>query len=430
MQASDETTSYSFATFGQPNAIGTWPVAINNGGEAVGYSRSVNNPIKVPGYYAYYTFDGFVYDNGTFTTADAPASAASEALGINDRGEIIGYYVPASDYSGSGPYSGVVGYMDQNGGYTTLVAPGAAVTIPLGIDNRGEIVGYYINSGSVSSLAQSAFKYSHGTFTTIDPPGATVTSAIAVNNRGDVLETSDNQFVVYHDGTYTDINLPGTALTTIFQPPSYEVYEQPLGGINDRGEVVGSYENSSGNTVGFLYNRGTVTTLAAPGADTTEALAINDKGEIAGYYSSNSLGIVGFVYDHGTFDTIAVPGATATWAVGINNSGQVLGYYDDSTGTHGFIASFESAGYGSCRFTAWQGAPGEGQAPDLGGFLKQESANLGKDDLVPGASWHRDSGTGGGASDPWAGGLSGVPAAFGSLDPAIPVPHSASSAHG
>jgi hypothetical protein len=37
-------------------------------------------------------FHGFLYSNGTYTTLDDPLGTNTEALGINDAGQIVGFY--------------------------------------------------------------------------------------------------------------------------------------------------------------------------------------------------------------------------------------------------------------------------------------------------------------------------------------------------
>src|SRR5262245_43684172 len=84
----------------------------------------------------------------------------------------------------------------------------------------------------------------------------------------------------------------------------------------------------------------TFTTLDFPGADHTYVQGINDGGQIVGHYT-NSSGGQGFLYEGGTYTPLDLPPlATFSSATGINNAGQIVGYYADSGGTaHGFLYS-------------------------------------------------------------------------------------------
>ena len=64
------------------------------------------------------------------------------------------------------------GFPFSGGAYSTFAAPGATTTIPFGINNSGQIVGYAIGPG----LTTSGFIYSGETFTLINvvaPPALT-----------------------------------------------------------------------------------------------------------------------------------------------------------------------------------------------------------------------------------------------------------------
>ena len=73
-------------------------------------------------------------------------------------------------------------------------------------------------------------------------------------------------------------------------------------GINDAGQIVGFYEDSSGAQHGFLYSGGTYTPLNAPsGTKGTQAVGINDSGQIVGAYADSSGAVHGFLYNSSTF---------------------------------------------------------------------------------------------------------------------------------
>ena len=111
----------------------------------------------------------------TFTTIDVPGIYDTQAFGINDAGQIVGYYEPYV-----GPLHGLL--LDVDGSYTTLDVPGAIETDAVGINASGQIVGYYIG----------ADHYYHGflldvdgSYTTLDVPGAGYASqAYGINDAG------------------------------------------------------------------------------------------------------------------------------------------------------------------------------------------------------------------------------------------------------
>jgi hypothetical protein len=114
--------------------------------------------------------------------------------------------------------------------------------------------------------------------------------------------------------TYITFDVPGATYTA-------------ASGINDTGQIVGTYLNASGNH-GFLKEGSTYTTIDVPGATDTGASGINDTGQIVGGSNAG-----GFLKEGSTYTTLAVPGATATVASGINDTGQIVGtYFPASTG--------------------------------------------------------------------------------------------------
>jgi probable HAF family extracellular repeat protein len=113
--------------------------------------------------------------------------------------------------------------------------------------------------------------------------------------------------------TFTDINVPGS------QPGSTGF----LGlGMNNLGQVVGTYTDSAGNNDGFLYSGGKYVTVDAPGAIDTIVNSINDRGQILGtaFYSNGTS--YNFIDTHGTFAVIS----NAISPQAINDRDQVFGY--------------------------------------------------------------------------------------------------------
>lgn len=67
--------------------------------------------------------------------------------------------------------------------FTQIDFTGASITGVSGINNRGQMVGFFLDAGSV----KHGFLLDDGAFTPIDPPGATVTEANGINDRGQIV---------------------------------------------------------------------------------------------------------------------------------------------------------------------------------------------------------------------------------------------------
>jgi probable HAF family extracellular repeat protein len=72
----------------------------------------------------------------------------------------------------------------RNGDYTGIDVPGATLTFPFGINNRGQVVGFYLDA----DLVRHGFQFEDGVLTRIDHPlAAADTQAHDINDRGQVV---------------------------------------------------------------------------------------------------------------------------------------------------------------------------------------------------------------------------------------------------
>jgi uncharacterized membrane protein len=110
-------------------------------------------------------------------------------------------------------------------------------------------------------------------------------------------------------------------------------------GINARGDIVGSYDDSEGLSHGFLLRNGVFSVVDFPGdVVTLGARAINARGDIIGNFLDAGSVVHGYLLREGQFTKIDFPGAAVSVASGINNAGDVTGQYDDASGnTNGFL---------------------------------------------------------------------------------------------
>jgi probable HAF family extracellular repeat protein len=263
----------------------------------------------------------------TFTTIDVPGATITEAQGINNLGQIVGFFRTSASRANHG-------FLLSRGTFTTIDVPGATDTIANGINDRGQIVGEFDANGKIHG-----FLLSGEDFTIIDAPGAASTIANGINDGGQIVGhfLPANSFNAHgfllSRGTFTTIDAPGAASTAAT-------------GINDRGRVL--LDSTTGN---FLFSQGNFFLLPpVPGATFgTDAFGLNDLVQIVGFFAKPNDPIL----DHGFllrinhfpptqefhFTTIDVPGATDTEPNGINDGGQIVGNFTDASDmTHGFLA--------------------------------------------------------------------------------------------
>jgi probable HAF family extracellular repeat protein len=89
---------------------------------------------------------------------------------------------------------------------------------------------------------------------------------------------------------------------------------------------------------GFLVSNGAFTAVDVPGTGHTEAEAINPQGDIVGFYEDSSGNSHGFLLSKGKFTTIDGPEAVQTRAFNINPRDDIVGSYIDSSGnSHGSV---------------------------------------------------------------------------------------------
>jgi hypothetical protein len=221
---------------------------------------------------------------------------------------------------------------------------------PYAVNDSGMIVGSYAVSGCVGAQCYQAFIYNPNTtaYTFVTPPGSTSSQFVGINDSGQITGTYGNTSGNYafllsggSGGTYTAINPPGVLQITPSAP--FNGGGATATGINNNGEIVGDFTNASGTTVGFTDSGGTFTNTdiadsAAAGATTT-LYAVNDSGLISGFtvtYVGSVRTETSFLYNGTTYTTISYPGSSSTIVQGLNDSGEAVGFYTLDGVTQGF----------------------------------------------------------------------------------------------
>jgi len=217
---------------------------------------------------------------------------------------------------------------------TTFDYPGAGnLTLPQKINERGDVVGEFIDSTGVT---RAFVRFSDGSFS--DPivdPNDTVgfTEGRGINNSrtvaGDYVISDGTLHSFFLSGsTFTEYDVPGAVQTNLLS-------------INDPGDFTGGFDDGSGVFQAFVGRGGTITSWSVPGALSTFAYEINNnKKLVVGYYIDAAGILHGYYRDANAVLHFPIDpsGSTATVLFGLNNKNWVVGRYADSAGvTHGLF---------------------------------------------------------------------------------------------
>ena len=80
---------------------------------------------------------GFIYNHGQFQNVSYPGSTGTLLTGVNDAGEISGYYL------GPGPDQIPYGFVYSNGTFHPVNIPNTASNIVFGVNAKGDLAGVY-----------------------------------------------------------------------------------------------------------------------------------------------------------------------------------------------------------------------------------------------------------------------------------------------
>jgi hypothetical protein len=239
---------------------------------------------------------------------------------------------------------------------TTFDYPGTGNrTLPQKINERGDIVGVFIDSNGVT---RAFVRFSDGTFSApIVDPNDTVgfTEGRGINNSrtvdGDYVG-GDNELHSFFlsNGTFTQYDVPGALETNLLS-------------INDAGDFTGGFDpDGSGIFQAFISVGGTLTSFSVPGALSTFAYELNNSNQlVVGYYIDSGI-LHGYFRDaNGALHFPIDPtGSVATVLFGLNDRNWVVGRYADSSGvTHGLFFvppnQFSTFDYPGSAFTSLNG---------------------------------------------------------------------------
>jgi hypothetical protein len=239
--------------FNRPRVFG-----INNSGAIVGTVHTAAGDLPAR---------SFIYDRGRFSVlplAD-PADLGGAAIGINDRGEVVGYDRTASN--------NLVGWLWSGGAYARLPVSGTN-TAALAINSGGTIVGNRtlglvrrLLAGQFRRRFERGYLVSHGTIQYLSG------FVYAINDLGEAAGGSTS------GGKAMATVFKRGIATVILRLPSFAV------GINSSADVVGSYQDAGhGRRRLFMWSaHAGALDLTPDGYVSAEAAAINDRGDVLGF---------------------------------------------------------------------------------------------------------------------------------------------------
>ncbi len=244
---------------------------------------------------------------------------------------------------------------------TTFDYPGPGNnTLPQKINERGDIVGEFIDSAGV---VRGFVRFSDGSFS--DPivdPNDTVgfTEGRGINNSRTVAGDYVASDGLLHSfflsgGIFTEYDVPGALQTNLLS-------------INDAKDFTGGFDDGSGIFQAFVGRGATITSFLVPGSLSTFAYEINNSKQlVVGYYIDGSGILHGYYRDaNGALHFPIDPtGSVATVLFGLNDRNWVVGRYADASGvTHGLFFvppdSFFTFDYPGTTFTSLNGISDQG----------------------------------------------------------------------
>jgi probable HAF family extracellular repeat protein len=273
-----------------------------------------------------FTSSAFAQGRYRVTRIPAGQGANSSALGVNNKGEVVGYSFLGEDYQ-------AFVYSTSDHSLTEVGSLGGRINAACAINDAGQVAGY--SEDGNGNLLAFLFSRNQQMASLGTLAGASSSEAFGINNNGEVVGDSQNgaqahRPVLFSNGSAKDLGLGGSS-----EPEALET----AFAINDAGQIVGRHSAGNNAFHAFVLANGNTTDFRTLGGANGEALGINKSGVVVGD-SDTADGIPhAFVFDRSALkDLGTLPGfEKASFARGINSSGEIVGESDGADQKRAFL---------------------------------------------------------------------------------------------
>ena len=197
--------------------------------------------------------------------------------------------------------------------FVELKAPGGDAIVATGVNDHGEVTGWYRAACAERFGCVRPFLWSNGEFRTLDTPADLPRVEVNdINARGVIVGSTEifpREVVVWKDGAWSRPGIAGQGFD-----------------INRGGDIAGMDEQSRP----FLFRDGVLFGLPTLGGS-AGALALNDKALVAGFSDAPDGSRRAIIWENGVLRDLGNLGGNFNVATAINNRGVVVGIANDAT---------------------------------------------------------------------------------------------------